>query len=126
MDFYANDDTEELKKQLMLLQTQVEHMEARVKSTETKLNERREKRNKEAGLTNMTSEERAEHFKQEEERRVICKNKKDAELAKRKVQELKKMQLYDKDEEMDIDVEIGKDEEEPVDMEEPPDWDVIL
>jgi predicted nucleic acid-binding Zn-ribbon protein len=64
-DFYS-EDTEHLKKQLEKLQFQVDRMENQVVKMEHNLATRRARRNKEASLTNMTPEERAEYVIQQE------------------------------------------------------------
>ncbi len=57
-----------MKKKVLVLQQQVDRMENHVVGLEERLRERRERRQKEAGLTNMTPEERARFVEEEEER----------------------------------------------------------
>ncbi|KAI8992112.1 hypothetical protein BDF20DRAFT_811471 [Mycotypha africana] len=61
-------DEESLKKQLVKYKEQVERVEKRVQGMEQRLSKIRAKREKEAGLTNMTPEERAAYFEEEEKR----------------------------------------------------------
>jgi TolA-binding protein len=65
-DFYTSDDPEALNQQLKQLQKQVSHMETQVNQLETKLTTRRERRAKEASLTNLSPEERADVVAQQE------------------------------------------------------------
>ncbi|EIE89942.1 hypothetical protein RO3G_14653 [Rhizopus delemar RA 99-880] len=67
-DLSEEDDEEELRKKVLVLQQQVDRMENHVVGLEERLRERRERRQKEAGLTNMTPEERARFVEEEEER----------------------------------------------------------
>ncbi|KAG1224693.1 hypothetical protein G6F35_003861 [Rhizopus arrhizus] len=67
-DLSEENDEEELKKKVLVLQQQVDRMENHVVGLEERLRERRERRQKEAGLTNMTPEERARFVEEEEER----------------------------------------------------------
>ncbi|GAN06869.1 hypothetical protein MAM1_0139d06359 [Mucor ambiguus] len=67
MDFFDSDDTATLKDRLEQLSKKVLQVESRVEEKEQKLRARRQERDMEAGLTNMTTEERAAYVAQQEE-----------------------------------------------------------
>ncbi|CEP18164.1 hypothetical protein [Parasitella parasitica] len=73
-DSYESYDTEALKNLLEDLTKKVSYMENRVIEKENKLAVRRAKRNVEAGITNMTTEERAVYVEQEEEKQLHAKS----------------------------------------------------
>ncbi|CAO3609346.1 unnamed protein product [Mucor hiemalis] len=65
-DFSNCDDTNALEEQIKLLEKRVMHMEKQADHLEEKLTKRREKRVKEASLTNLSPEARAEFVTQQE------------------------------------------------------------
>ncbi|CEG68916.1 hypothetical protein RMATCC62417_05079 [Rhizopus microsporus] len=69
-EFAVENDEEEMRKKVAILQQQVERMEGYVADLEEKLKDRKERRQKEANLTNMTPEQRAQYVMEEEERDI--------------------------------------------------------
>ncbi|KAI9272492.1 hypothetical protein BY458DRAFT_435354 [Sporodiniella umbellata] len=66
-DRFNEDDDKDLRKKIALLEQQVEQMESNVSNLQKKIHTRKEKRQKEAGITNLTPEERAQFVIDEEE-----------------------------------------------------------
>lgn len=126
MGFFDSDDTATLKDQLERLSKSVLQMESRVEEKEQKLRARRQERDMEAGLTNMTTEERAEYVAQQEE--------KEAKLRKQR-QKLRERLLDEErrpaNEDMDSNDEENDDEEEEEEenpmqaTEDKPNWDAV-
>ncbi|ORE13998.1 hypothetical protein BCV71DRAFT_246044 [Rhizopus microsporus] len=69
-EFAVENDEEEMRKKIAILQQQVDRMEGYVADLEEKLKDRKERRQKEANLTNMTPEQRAQYVMEEEERDI--------------------------------------------------------
>ncbi|KAG2191253.1 hypothetical protein INT46_011512 [Mucor plumbeus] len=124
IDFYDSDDTEALKSQLERLTQKVYHMESRVIEREEKLTARREKRRVEAGLTNMTTEERAAFTEKEEKEHEIAKKKKEDLREKLLKKEIKEINRDENDEE-DEEEEQEQEELETQPEDKKPDWSVV-
>ncbi|CAO3621292.1 unnamed protein product [Mucor fragilis] len=125
IDFYDSDDTAALKDQLERLSNKVLQMESRVDEKEQKLRARKQERDMEAGLTNMTTEERAAYVAQQEE--------KEAKLRKQR-QKLRKKLLNEEMKQVDRGMDSNDEEEENTDQEDEdpvqatedkPNWDAV-
>ncbi|KAI8639404.1 hypothetical protein BD408DRAFT_404903 [Parasitella parasitica] len=121
---YESYDTAELKKLLEDLTNKVLYMENRVIEKENKLTARKAERNVEAGIANMTTEERAAYVEQEEERQLRVKKTRQ-DLRKRLLGKMPRKQdrIYidgdkDKDKDEDQDKDKDKDEDEEMEKEE--------
>lgn len=100
-------------------------MESRVDEKEQKLRARKQERDMEAGLTNMTTEERAAYVAQQEE--------KEAKLRKQR-QKLRKKLLNEEMKQVDRGMDSNDEEEENTDQEDEdpvqatedkPNWDAV-
>ncbi|OBZ88068.1 hypothetical protein A0J61_03887 [Choanephora cucurbitarum] len=65
---FQSQDPEELKRQLIELESQVKKVEAEVSQMESTLEYRKKKRKQEEGIANMTPEQRALYYKKEQKR----------------------------------------------------------
>ncbi|KAL9545911.1 hypothetical protein MBANPS3_006910 [Mucor bainieri] len=126
VDFFDSDDTATLKDRLERLSEKVLQMESRVDEKEQKLKARRLERDIEAGLTNMTTEERAAYVAQQEE--------KEAKLRKQR-QKLRKKLLREETRQANRGMDSNDEEEGETDdqeeenpepaIEAKPNWDAV-
>ncbi|KAL7328899.1 hypothetical protein PS15p_207097 [Mucor circinelloides] len=125
VDFYDSDDTATLRDQLERLTKKVLLMESRVEEKEQKLRARRQERDMEAGLTNMTTEERAAYVAQQEEKEANLKRQRQS-LRKKLLNEEMKQMDKDLDSNDEEDQEEDEEEEDQVQViDEKPNWDAV-
>lgn len=125
MGFFDSDDTATLKDQLERLSKSVLQMESRVEEKEQKLRARRQERDMEAGLTNMTTEERAAYVAQQEEKEANLKRQKQS-LRKKLLNEEMKQMDKDMDSNDEEDQEEDEEDEDQVQViDEKPNWDAV-
>lgn len=100
-------------------------MESRVEEKEQKLRARRQERDMEAGLTNMTTEERAAYVAQQEEKEANLKRQKQS-LRKKLLNEEMKQMDKDMDSNDEEDQEEDEEDEDQVQViDEKPNWDAV-
>ncbi|CAO0798297.1 unnamed protein product [Mucor circinelloides] len=125
VDFYDSDDTATLRDQLERLSRKVLLMESRVEEKEQKLRARRQERDMEAGLTNMTTEERAAYVAQQEEKEANIKRQRQS-LRKKLLNEEMKQMDKDMDSNDEEDQEEDEEDEDQVQViDEKPNWDAV-
>ncbi|RCI02747.1 hypothetical protein CU098_002491 [Rhizopus stolonifer] len=140
-DLFQSQDPKDLRKQLDDLKSEIEQVENQVEEMEAKLARSKQRRDREAGITNMTPEQRAAYY-EEEQKRIAAKRKKiEAAKAKSDIEERIQEVLNSSEDESDHEIRTGKrgrprkidntnkepEEEEDMDEEEyrKPNWDTV-